>query len=100
VWLDLLFSHEGVAGGTRAAPTTVAAAGLELAVVLVAAQRISPALVWPPDVAPASDLGQRFVARLAAMGEKVRVRRSPRFDAAVAMAELAARSQRAGVIVI
>jgi hypothetical protein len=90
LWLDLLFgSPAGAASVTADRPP-----GLDLAVMLVAAQRISSALVWPPDVAPTSDLGRRFIDRMAAMASQVRERRSPRFDTAVGVASLAAPSLR------
>ncbi|HVR61787.1 MAG TPA: hypothetical protein VMU50_07790, partial [Polyangia bacterium] len=100
LWLDLLFGSEGAAteagaaGAVAAAGEGGATAGLDLAVVLVAAQRISSALVWPPDVAAGSDLGRRFIDRMAGMASLVRARRSPRFDTAVAIAGLAAQSLR------
>jgi hypothetical protein len=99
LWLDLLFGPEGGAGAGAPAATVPAGegggpAGLDLAVVLVAAQRISSALVWPPDVPVSSELGRRFIDRMAAMASLVRARRSPRFDTAVAIAGLAAHSLR------
>ena len=103
VWLDLLFAAGSGSppaspgsppgGGPAGAGAIVESVpGLDLAVVLVAAQRISSALVWPPDVNPSSELGRRFVDRMAAMAAQVRARRSPRFDAAVGVASLAAQS--------
>ncbi len=92
VWLDLLFAPPVATGPTVPPPAT--SSGLELAVVLVAAQRLSPALVWPADVPASGDLGLRFTQRLGVMAERVRARRSPRFDAAVALAGLAAESVR------
>jgi hypothetical protein len=90
LWLDLLFGSP--AGAAIAA--TDHPPGLDLAVMLVAAQRSSSALVWPPDVAPTSDLGRRFIDRMAAMATQVRERRSPRFGTAVGVAGLAAQSLR------
>jgi len=92
VWLDLLFSAGSAAAPSSSSTVSDGAAGLDLAVILVAAQRISSALVWPPDVAPDSDLGRRFIDRMTAMASKVRVRRSSRLDAAVGVATLAAQS--------
>jgi hypothetical protein len=91
VWLDLLFSA-GPAASPSSSAVSDGAAGLDLAVILVAAQRISSALVWPPDVAPDSELGRRFIDRMTAMASKVRARRSSRLDAAVGVATLAAQS--------
>jgi hypothetical protein len=62
-------------------------------VILVAARRTSAALVWPPDLPEESDLGQAFARRLDAMTVKVRTRRAPRFDAALALAEFAVSSE-------
>jgi hypothetical protein len=91
VWLDLLFSP-GPGASPSSSSVSDGAAGLDLAVILVAAQRISSALVWPPDVAPDSELGRRFIDRMTAMASRVRARRSPRLDAAVGVATLAAQS--------
>jgi hypothetical protein len=91
VWLDLQFSA-GPAASASSSAVSDGAAGLDLAVILVAAQRISSALVWPPDVTPDSELGRRFIDRMTAMASKVRARRSPRLDAAVGVATLAAQS--------
>jgi hypothetical protein len=86
-WLDLLFGR-----GRRAAEAPVVGgdesdAGLDLATLLVAAARVSQALVWPHDLPRDGDLGRAFAARLGAMAARVERRRPPRFDAAVAVAQ-------------
>ena len=94
LWLDLLFNTPASSPSSSPPDSAAAIPGLDLAVVLVAAQRISSALVWPPDLAAGSDLGRRFIERMATMAGLVRARRSPRFDTAVAIAGLAAQSLR------
>jgi hypothetical protein len=87
-WLDLLF-----AGGRRAAATAPPVggdesdAGLDLATLLVAAARVSEALVWPRDLSRDGELGRAFAARLGAMAARVERRRPPRFEAAIALVQ-------------
>jgi hypothetical protein len=86
VWLDVLF------GGPAAPPSDTAAAlaGLDLAVMISAAAQTSPALVWPPDLLPDSDLGRAFRGRLAALAERAHARGGARYQAALGVAELGA----------
>ena len=70
-------------------PASGGAGGAELAVMLLAAQRASRALVWPPGLAADGDLGRAFQARLDALGERARARGLPRFEAALGVAEFA-----------
>jgi hypothetical protein len=85
VWLDVLFRAPGAADADAAA----AGAGADLAVMLMAAERTSSALVWPPGLAAVSDLGLAFRARLEQLGERARTRGLPRFEAALGVAEFA-----------
>jgi hypothetical protein len=91
VWLDVLFGRPAVDG--RALPPALSAraaeSGLELAVVLTAAVRTRPALVWPPDVTETGDLGRAFRARLAAMAMRAEAAGAPRLAAAIGIAEFA-----------
>jgi len=82
VWLDVLFGGPQPASGDSPA-------GLDLAVVLAAAARTSPALVWPPDLPPDGDLGRAFRARLATLEERAHARGVARYQAALGVAELA-----------
>jgi hypothetical protein len=86
VWLDVLFSTRGSAGDADVGP---GGAGADLAVMLMAAARVSPALVWPPGLPPDSDLGRAFRARLDVMSERARARGLPRLEAALGVAEFA-----------
>src|SRR5450432_43584 len=89
VWLDVLFGagrddasagqaqrrvghpERSVAEVKRSSqPEGAADAGLELAVVLTAAARARPSLVWPADVPRTGDLGRAFRARLDAMAAR------------------------------
>jgi hypothetical protein len=97
VWLDLLFGHmapdglggTGGGGGGGDGGGGEGSAGRELAVVLAAAAEVRPALLWPADVPPDSDAGRRFSARLAHLAERYDVARSPRWPAALEVAQLA-----------
>jgi hypothetical protein len=99
VWLDVLFaSGRGPTVSTpRAAAAAAAAAGgalgieagVDLAVMMAAAERASPKLVWPPDLPEASDLGRAFRGRLVAMVERAQAQGMPRFAAAFGLAEFA-----------
>jgi hypothetical protein len=89
VWLDLLFGARaggvtGVAGGEPPGDF-----GLELAVILVAALRTSPELVWPPDLSRDGDLGRAFAARFDAMSASIAAQSWTRLDAALGIAALA-----------
>jgi hypothetical protein len=55
----------------------------------MAAERTSPALVWPRGLDADGDLGRAFRARLDAMAERARARGLTRFEAAVGVAEFA-----------
>jgi hypothetical protein len=89
VWLDLLFgtSRAGAVGGEPPVES-----GLELAVVLTAAARTRPSLVWPADVSPAGDLGQAFAARLAAMAARADAADLSHLETAMGIAEFAGAS--------
>ncbi len=88
VWLDVLFRAEGRrANAERDAPP---GAGLELAVVLTAAERTRPALVWPNDVPADGDLGRAYRARLDAFAGQAAAAGSPRMVAAMSIADFAA----------
>jgi len=82
VWLDVLF-------GAAARADADGGAGADLAVLLMAAERTSPALVWPRGLPADGDLGHAFRARLDAMAERARARGLTRFEAAVGVAEFA-----------
>ncbi len=88
VWLDVLYGvpvKEGGAGRPRAVEP-----GVDLAVMLTAAARVSPALVWPGDVPATGDLADAFRARLAVLSARAEGRGMPRFAAAHEIATLAA----------
>jgi hypothetical protein len=85
VWLDLLFPAPRPGAGEQSPDL-----GLELSVILAAAQQISADLVWPSDLPRDGQLGRAFAARLLAMGAQVDERRPPRFEAALGVARLAA----------
>ncbi|HVV16548.1 MAG TPA: hypothetical protein VHH90_05030 [Polyangia bacterium] len=85
VWLDVLFRAEG-RRGTVERP---AGAGLELAVVLTAAERTRPQLVWPDDVPVDGDLGRAFRARLDGYAAQAAAAGSPRLVAAMSIADFA-----------
>ncbi len=87
VWLDVLFRAEGrrLELDREVAP----GAGLELAVVLTAAERTRPSLIWPDDVSPDGDLGRAFRARLDAFAAQAAAAGSPRMVAAMAIADFA-----------
>jgi hypothetical protein len=87
VWLDVLFAPTSQPAA-EGEPAT-AAAGADLAVMLMAAERTAPKLVWPPGLSPDGDLGRAFSARLELLAERARARGLPRFDAAVSVAEFA-----------
>jgi hypothetical protein len=85
VWLDLLFgSRSGAASAEPAADF-----GIDLPVVLVAAQRRSEDLVWPSDLPRDGDLGRAFASRLELMAGKVGAQNPPRFESALGIAALA-----------
>jgi hypothetical protein len=88
VWLDVLFGDSRGAGVAPVAPP--ADLGLELAIVLTAASRVRPALVWPADVPASSELGRAFRARLEAMAARADAGAAPRLAAATGIAEFAA----------
>jgi hypothetical protein len=82
IWVDLLF-------GARAPADGAGDFGIELAVILTAAARTSPALVWPPDLPRSGDLGRAFAARLEAMATRVAAQTPRRLDVALGIAVLA-----------
>jgi hypothetical protein len=90
VWLDVLFASSAPrAAAAAAAGGPGTEAGVELAVMMAAAERASPKLVWPPDLPEASDLGRAFRARLVTMAERAAAQGMPRFAAAFGLAEFA-----------
>jgi hypothetical protein len=87
VWLDVLFrAQRGRSPATSDLPPV---AGLELAVVLTAAERTRPELVWPQDVPADSDLGRAFRARLDVFAAQAAAAGSPRLAAAMSIADFA-----------
>jgi hypothetical protein len=87
VWLDVLYPPapgQGPAGEPGREP------GLELAVVITAAARTRPDLVWPGDLPPDGDLGRAFAARLEALDARASAAGSPRLQAALSIADFAA----------
>ena len=91
VWLDVLF------GGARAAVAADGAPddrrpgpGTDLAVMLTAAARTRPSLVWPADVPKTGDVADAFRSRLAELSARAENHGLPRFPAALGIAELAA----------
>jgi len=62
------------------------------AVILTAAARTAPELVWPPDLPRSGDLGRAFASRLEAMAARVAAQSPPRLEAALGMATLACQS--------
>src|SRR6185436_12010033 len=66
IWIDLMFRAPSAA--TAALPGEF---GIELAVILTAAARTAPELVWPPDLPRSGELGRAFAARLEAMAARV-----------------------------
>jgi hypothetical protein len=98
VWLDVLFGatrghvHTGQAvrsAGHAERLDQPVESGLELAVVLTAAARTRPSLVWPDDVAETGDLGRAFRARLDAMALRAEAGGASRLAAAMGIAEFA-----------
>jgi hypothetical protein len=87
VWLDVLFRTQR--GWTTAGNDLPPVAGLELAVVLTAAERTRPELVWPDDVPGDSDLGQAFRTRLNVFAAQAAAAGSPRMAAAMSIADFA-----------
>jgi hypothetical protein len=86
VWLDVLFRAQRAQAPAGDLPPV---AGLELAVVLTAAERTSPELVWPDDVPADSDLGQAFRARLDVFAAQAAAAGLHRMSAAMSIADFA-----------
>ena len=82
VWLDVLFGAPREEG-------SMSEAGLEVAVMMTAAARVQPALVWPADVPEESDLGRAFAARLDQLGARAAAAGSPRLAAALSVVDFA-----------
>jgi hypothetical protein len=84
VWLDVLFGEAGWTGATAAAgaPGGSPSLGADLALMLSAADRLAPVLLWAPDVARDSDLGRAFRARLELLGALARSRGASAAEAA------------------
>lgn len=88
VWLDVLFGgRRDPARAVEAEPSV--GTGLELAVVVTAAARTRPSLVWPGDVPEAGDLGRAFRARLDTMAARAEAGAASQLAAATAIAEFA-----------
>jgi hypothetical protein len=92
VWLDVMF---GVRAEKAAAPESVEIdrslePGVDLAVMLTAAARTARTLIWPADMSDGGDLADAFRARLDALAKRAHIHGMPRFQAALAIAELAA----------
>jgi hypothetical protein len=87
VWLDVLFG--GRAARDQEPAGGAPGPGLDLAVMLAAAARTSPALVWPPDLEDDNDAGRAYRGRLDAMAERAHARGMARYQAALGVAEFA-----------
>jgi hypothetical protein len=92
VWLDVMF---GVRAEKAAAPESVEIdrslePGVDLAVMLTAAARTARTLIWPADMGDSGDLADAFRARLDALAKRAHIHGMPRFQAALAIAEMAA----------
>jgi hypothetical protein len=85
VWLDVLYPPEAPAAHEPGREP-----GLELAVMITAAARTRPSLVWPADVPADGDLGRAFAARLEALDTRAAAAGSPRLAAALSIADFAA----------
>jgi len=86
VWLDVLFRAQARGTGQADLPPV---AGLELAVVLTAAERTRPELVWPDDVPADSDPGRAFRARLDVLAAQAATAGTHRMVAAMSIADFA-----------
>ena len=86
VWLDVLFGAQARGAAPGDLPPV---AGLELAVVVTAAERTRPALVWPDDVPPDGDLGRAFRARLDILAAQAATAGTHRMVAAMSIADFA-----------
>jgi hypothetical protein len=86
VWLDVLYPP--ASGDVRAGEPGLEP-GLELAVVVTAAARTQPTLVWPADVPRDGDLGRAFGARLESLDARASAAGSPRLAAALSIADFA-----------
>ena len=82
VWLDVLFGVPAAdrRGREHGDADRAVEAGVDLAVMITAAARTRPDLVWPADVSPDGDLGQAFEARLVAMGARAENHGMPRLQ--------------------
>jgi hypothetical protein len=89
VWLDVLFDQGPRAAGEAAAIDRGPGPGIDLAVVLTAAARTQPSLVWPADVPKTGDVADAFRVRLDALAARAEDQGMPRFPAALGIAELA-----------
>jgi hypothetical protein len=89
VWLDVLFGADKKADGEGAEDAGGAGPGTDLAVMLTAAARTRPSLVWPADVGTTGQLGAAFQARLDRLAARAENHGLPRFPAALGIAELA-----------
>ena len=93
VWLDLLYGplpEKKVGGeGERARGGRSEGPGVDLAVILTAASRTRPSLVWPRDVPSAGDLADAFRARLGRLAARAEEHGLPRYPAAIVLAEIA-----------
>jgi len=82
-------SHAGAPSASPSRWRSSGSMGVELAVLLAAAQDIEPALIWPRDVTAMSDLGRQFAQHLDRLFRQHEVRHSPRWQAARAVAQFA-----------
>jgi hypothetical protein len=89
VWLDVLFRAQTQGLRGAAAGDLPPVAGLELAVVVTAAERTRSDLVWPDDVPADGDLGRAFRARLDMLAAQAATAGSHRMGAAMSIADFA-----------
>jgi hypothetical protein len=97
VWLDVLFRGPAIARPERGDSDRGVEAGVDLAVVITAAARTRPSLVWPPDVSPDGDLGRSFAACLDAMAARAENHGMPRLQAALGIVALAGDNSHAAL---
>jgi hypothetical protein len=90
VWLDVLYGADPDRARATRPVGSGPELGLELAVVITAAARTEPSLVWPDDVSFDGDLGRAFAARLALLDARASAAGAPRLAAALSIADYAA----------
>ncbi|HXT95766.1 MAG TPA: hypothetical protein VN853_05675 [Polyangia bacterium] len=89
VWLDVLYGADPDRARAARPVGSGPELGLELAVVITAAARTHPSLVWPDDVPPDGDLGRAFAARLGLLDARASAAGAPRLAAALSIADYA-----------